>query len=157
MDLSTLPILHQETIRDDYLDVMGHMNVRWYTAIFDDASWHFFASFGMDESYFHRENCGAFALWQCIHYLAEICAGEQVSVHGRLLGHSEKRFHFMLFMFNETSGKVAATMEVLGAHIDLEKRRMTPVPSYITTQMDALLAEHEQLNWEAPVIGVLNP
>jgi acyl-CoA thioester hydrolase len=157
MDLSTLPILHQETIRDDYLDVMGHMNVRWYITIFDDASWQFFASFGMDESYFQRQNCGAFALWQCIHYLAEICAGEQVSVHGRLLGYSEKRFHFMLFMFNETSGKVAATMEVLGAHVDLAKRRMTPVPSYITTQMDALLAEHEQLNWEAPVIGVLNP
>ncbi len=157
MDLSTLPILYQETIRDDYMDVMGHMNVRWYMALFDEASWPFFASLGMDESYFQRENCGAFALWHCVHYLAEIRAGERVNGHGRLLGHSEKRFHFMFFMFNETSGKVAATLEVLGAHIDLAKRRMTPIPARITTQMDALLAEHEQLNWKAPVIGVLQP
>jgi hypothetical protein len=32
--LDTLPAYHRKTIPSDYLDMMGHMNIRWYFDLF---------------------------------------------------------------------------------------------------------------------------
>ena len=36
-DIRKLPRYHGETISDEYLDIMGHMNVQWYVALFSKA------------------------------------------------------------------------------------------------------------------------
>lgn len=154
--LDALPVFHRETIPSDYLDVMGHMNIRWYMALYDRASWRFFASFGMDEDYYHRAHAGAFALRQFIQYLAEVRVGETVAIRTRLLDRSAKRIHFMHFMVNETAGKLASTVEALGSHADMETRRTAPFPSEISTRLDALLAGYARLDWRAPVCGVIH-
>lgn len=37
LELRQLPLTHQATIPEDYLDSMGHMNVMWYTHLFAHA------------------------------------------------------------------------------------------------------------------------
>jgi acyl-CoA thioester hydrolase len=155
--LELLPLFHRTRITNEYLDAMGHMNIRWYMAIFDDAAWKFFASFGMNEAYFQTERGGGFALQQFVQYLAEVREGETVAVRTRILGRSAKRVHFMHFMQNESTGHLACTLEVLGAHADMVTRRITPYPTRIARQIDAILLAHEQLNWDAPVCGVIHP
>lgn len=155
--LETLPLFHRAVIPKSYLDAMGHMNVRWYMALFDTAAWGFFASFGMDEEYFYAENAGGFALKQFARYLAEVRAGETVAIRTRALGRSAKRIHFMHFMFNETTGQLAATLEVLGAHADMALRRTTPFPAHIIAKIDVILSEQGKLDWDAPVCGVIRP
>ena len=152
-----LPCFHRTTIGAEYLDVMGHMNVRHYIAIFDEASWPFFASFGMDEAYYAGGVGGSFALQQSVRYAAECRVGEVVSVRARLIGRSAKRIHFMLFMVNETNGTLAATLETLGTHADMRVRRTSPYPAHIARQIDALVAESDKLYWDAPVCGVIRP
>ena len=60
--LEALPCYHRETITADYLDAMDHMNVRFYMALYDTSIWHFFVSYGLDETYFHKNHSGVFAL-----------------------------------------------------------------------------------------------
>ncbi len=152
--VKTLPSFHRETIPESYLDVMGHMNVRWYVALFDKAADSFFASFSMNSDYFATER-GLFALQQFIHYLAEVHMEQSVVIHVRLIERSAKRLHFMYFMINETTDKLACTMEVLCAHADLNLRRTSPFPPHIAKQIDAMLFEQNQLDWVAPISGAL--
>jgi acyl-CoA thioester hydrolase len=153
--IEVLPLYHRETIPTDYLDAMGHMNVRWYMALFDTAIWQFFKSYGLDRSYFIKENSGVFALKHFIQYYAEVKVGEIVGLRIRLLGRSDKRFYFMAFMINETTGQLAATLENLGTHADLTIRRASPLAPAIAKKIDEKLAEDQALDWEAPLSGAI--
>ena len=46
------------------LDHMDHMNVQFYTARFDEATWHLFAALGMNTEYFKSNRRGMAALEQ---------------------------------------------------------------------------------------------
>ncbi len=155
--ITQLPCFHRAVIPQAYLDVMGHMNIRHYMGLFDDAAWGFFASFGMDEAYYQTTSGGAFALEQHIRYLAEVHVGETVAIHTRINGRTAKRIHFIHFMINETTGKLAATLEVIGSHADRDTRRTSPFPPEIARQIDWLLAQHNQMNWRPPLCGVMRP
>ncbi len=152
-----LPKLYNFTIPEDYLDEMGHMNVRWYLGIFDDAAVHLFRQLGMTAKYFKANQTGAFALQQFIYYWREVRLDETVSIYSRILGRSAKRIHMMYFMVNETNQTLACTLEGLGSHADLNIRRTSPYPAHIAGNIDVMLAEHQQLDWSAPVCGAIQP
>ena len=153
--LEEISLYHRETIPSDYLDIMGHMNIRWYMSLYDKATWNLFASHGLDEEYFRERHAGAFALKHFINYFAEVRAGQTVAIRNRLLGRSDRRFHFMHFMINETTKQLASTIEALGTHADLKIRRAAPMPPEITDKFDTQLAKDQQLDWAAPVSGVI--
>jgi len=155
--ISQLSCFHRAIIPEEYLDVMGHMNIRYYMGLFDAAAWRFFASFGMDEAYYKSTDGGAFALEQHIRYLAEVHVGETVAIYTRVNGRSAKRIHFIHFMINETTGKLAATLEAVGSHANTANRRTSPFPDEIADAIDAIIAHHEQLDWAAPLCGVIRP
>lgn len=154
--LQALPLYYRKTIPEDYIDAMGHMNVRWYMALYDQATWTFFETIGMTSDYLQSSQAGAFALRHFINYFSEIHAGQTVALHTRVLGRTDKRFHFMHFMINETAGQVASSFESLGTHADLEQRRSAPFPSFIADALDISIQQDRQLDWEAPVCGILN-
>ena len=153
--LAALPRYHRETIPSDYLDAMGHMNVRWYMALFDKSVWHYFKAHGLDEAYYTNNKSGVFALKHFIQYYSEVKVGETVGLHIRLLGRSAKRFHFMIFMINESNGMLAASLESMGTHADLVARRASGMPPEITAQLDARLEIDQKLDWEAPTCGAI--
>ncbi len=153
--LEELPVYHQETIPSDYLDVMGHMNIRWYMALYDKAMRNFFVSHGLTADYISENQTGTFALKHMIHYYAEVRVGQNVAVRTRLLQRSDRRFHAMHFMINETTGQLASTLELLGTFANLQKRRATSIPPEIAAEFDAKLKADRQLDWAAPVSGVM--
>ncbi len=154
--LVMLSLYHRETIPESYLDAMGHMNVRWYMSLFDTSVWNFFISHGLDENYYVQKKMGVFALKHFIQYFAEVKAGETVAMRIRLLGRTDKRFHFMNFMINETTGKLSAILEVLGTHADLNLRKGAAMPKEVAQKFDAQIATDQKLDWVAPVSGVID-
>jgi acyl-CoA thioester hydrolase len=153
--LEALPVYHRKTIPSDYQDLMGHMNVRWYFDLFAGSGRKFFKSHGLDQDYFRSGKFGVFALKHFIQYFAEVRVGQTVAIHARLVGRSDKRFHFMLFMINETATQLAATFEALITHADLKIRRAAPMPAEIAQKLDTALAEDAALDWETPVCGAM--
>jgi acyl-CoA thioester hydrolase len=155
MNLNPLPITCQALIPESYLDEMGHMNVMWYAHLFGRATEGIFNLVGLTRDYFKSKPVGTFALEQHVRFLTEVRAGQQVTVRTRLVGRSAKVFHFIHFLYNETTKALSATGESIGVHIDLRVRRSSPLPPEITALFDRLLAEHRQLDWEPPLCGAM--
>jgi acyl-CoA thioester hydrolase len=154
--LEALPLLYRVVIPEDYRDLMGHMNVRWYMALFDEAGYPLFDRFGMTEDYF-KQGGGAFDLEHHMRYLNEVHIGDTVVIRGRLLARTAKRLHYMMLMVNETRALLAATLEIINSHADLAARRTSPYPDHIAAKIDAIIADHARLDWDAPVCGAMMP
>ena len=155
--IQQLPCFHRATIPEEYLDVMGHMNIRHYMGLFDEAAWGFFSAFGMTEAFIRSSSSAAFALEHHVRYLAEVHVGETVAIHTRVNGRTTKRLHFIHFMRNETTGSLAATLEVIASHANRDTRRTSPFPDEIAAQIDHFVAVHSLLDWAAPLCGVMRP
>ena len=157
MDLSVLPITHAATIPESYIDEMGHMNVMWYTHLFDQAIFGALGLVGLSLEYMQQNDSGGFALESHIRYLAEVRVGHDVELRTRILGRTQKRFHLMNFMTNLTDQRLSSTFEVVGAHIDMTQRRMSPMPENIGQKLDELINVHNQIDWQPPTCGVMRP
>jgi acyl-CoA thioester hydrolase len=153
--LDDLPKLETITIPEDYLDEMGHMNIMYYIHIFDRTIWNLFSKFGLTFEYTKQKQKGMFALKQFIQYWAEVHTGETVHVRARVLDVGEKRVHFMAFMVNETTQKIASTFEVLASFADLTTRRTAPFPPEVKARIQATVDRNRQLTWDAPTCGIL--
>ena len=153
--LAALPVYHRKTIPSDYQDLMGHMNIRWYFDLFARTGRKLFKFHGLDEDYFRGGKFGVFALKHFIQYYAEVRVGQSVAIHARLIARSDRRFHFMLFMINETTNQLASTFEALITHADLKIRRAAPMPAEIIQKLDATLEKFAELDWEVPVSGAI--
>jgi acyl-CoA thioester hydrolase len=154
--ITALDPVYRVTIPPDYEDENGHMNIRWYLAVFDDAGYPFVDSLGLTLHFHRQHGTGGFDLEHHIHYLNEVLTGDVVTVYVRLIGRSAKRIHYMMFMVNETRSTLAAIFECVNSFADLTIRRTAPYPEEISANIDALLKQHSALDWIAPVCGVMH-
>ena len=157
MDFSKLPVTFEASIPEEYLDDMGHMNVMWYTHLFDKGVYGAFELIGLNLEYMRANHSGGFALESHIRYLREVRMGDKVTIYSRFIARTQRRFHLMNFMQNDSNDDVAATFEVVGAHIDMSIRRMSSFPTIVADKLDHLITEHSSLDWDAPLCGVMKP
>lgn len=154
--ITALEPLYRQVIPKDYEDENGHMNVRHYLSVFDDAGYPLVAGFGLTPEHHAEHGSGGFDLEHHIHYLNEVHIGDTVAVYARLIGRSAKRMHYIMFMVNETRGKLASIFECVNSYADLRERRTAPYPHHIGQRIDAMLLQHQALDWEPPVCGVMS-
>jgi acyl-CoA thioester hydrolase len=145
MHFMQLPIMHQATIPESYLDDMGHMNVMWYTHLFGQSTGGLFDLIGLTDQYFQANNAGSFALEQRFRYLAEVRVGEKVTLRSGVLGHTAKLLHAIHIMTKGDSDVIAATGEFIGAHVDMRVRRTSAFPPGILESLDRLIVEYGQI------------
>ncbi|MBL8130708.1 MAG: thioesterase family protein [Anaerolineae bacterium] len=154
--IRALPAIFRQTIPETYQDENGHMNMRWYLALFDDAGYPLVASFGLTEDFHAQHGSGGYDLEHHLHYLREVMVGDTVTIYARLLGRSAKRIHYMMFMVNETRGALAATFECVNSFADMRARRTAPYPPEIAAHIDVVLSAHQALDWAAPASGIMS-
>jgi acyl-CoA thioester hydrolase len=147
-DIESFPITCSAVVLEDWLDEMGHMNVMWYTHLFSQATCGFFASWGLTEEYMKENQSGAFALDCHLKYLRELHVGKRIHTRSCAIDRSEKRFRTMHFIVNEDDGCIASVGEFIGAHIDMSKRRMSPIPEHIGQQFDKQISHRKSLGRE---------
>jgi acyl-CoA thioester hydrolase len=154
-DIRSIPIYYSTTISEDYLDEYGHMNVRWYATLWGQGASAFMKTLGLHFSEAIKEGRGNWVLRQIIDYNAEILAGDEISIHGRMVDYSDKCMHNMYWMVNETRDKVSSTSEVLVGYADLEARRLTSFPPELTDRFDARIVESDELGWLPETSGAI--
>jgi acyl-CoA thioester hydrolase len=81
--------------------------------------------------------------------------GDDVAVYARLVARSPKRLHYLMFLVNETKGKLAAIFECMNAFADLKIRKTAPFPAEILAKIDAWLEKEAKLDWPPPVSGAM--
>ncbi len=151
-----LPQTYEATIPEDYLDMMGHMNVMWYTHLFSMAMGGVFRLTGLTREYMEQHHSGMFVLESHIRYFSEVRVSQQVSVHSRILNRTAKRIHAIHFLINHDKQDVAATFELVSSHIDMQLRRTSPLPESLAARFDELVVAHAALDWPPPVCGSMH-
>lgn len=123
------------------LDHMGHMNVQWYTAKFDEGTWQLFSAVGITSGYIRQTNKGMAALEQTTKYKAEAMAGDLLVVKSKILEVKDKTLRFIHTMYNVETGAEVATSELVAAHLDRELRKACSFPQEIKTRCLAFMQE----------------
>ena len=134
-----------ETVRAEWVDYNGHMNVAYYVLIFDRASDGLLDAIGIDEPYRLSQQKSLFVVEAHVAYLRELRAGDPVRVETQILGYDNKRLHAFLRMVHGESGELAATYEIVGLHVDMTSRRAAPFPEPVRARIRAISAMHASL------------
>lgn len=131
------------------------MNVRWYVALFDDAGDTLHEWMGLTPAYHASHGTGTFDLEYHINFISEVLPGEDIIVYVRLVAHSAKILHYVMFLVNVTRGKLAATLECLNAFADLSTRRVAPWPSEVAARLSTAVEADRKLDWAPPLSGAM--
>lgn len=135
----------REKILPEWTDYNGHMNVAYFTLIFDHATDVFYPLVGLGKPYRERTGKSTFAVECHISYLREASVGDEVEVTTQLLGFDEKRLHYFHTMSNVEKGFQMATLEQLAVHVDLSKRKVEPLPDEPRRLLAEMMEAHSAL------------
>jgi acyl-CoA thioester hydrolase len=124
---------------------MGHMNVMWYTAKFDEACWQLLAMVGLHPSRFAEDGTGMAAVEQRIQYRRELHPGDTITVQSTLLELTDKSVHMLHKMLHDASGEIAATTIIVGVHIDARTRRAIRLPEDVRERAIAITEGHKRV------------
>ena len=149
------PACLRMTVPDAYSDQNGHMNVRWYAAIFDDAGDCLHERLGLTPEYHKARGTGTMDLESHINYLREVMIGDRLAIFARLVAGSAKRMQYLMFMVDETRGTLSAICECINAFTDLKLRKTAPFPAEVATMIEAGVADGASLSWPPPVCGAM--
>ena len=118
---------------------MGHMNVMWYVAKFDEACWQLLAKMGISGSRASQARTGMAAVEQHIQYKREVYAGGVISIQSSMLEIKEKSVRMHHAMIDDENNELIAVMEVVGVHLDLTTRKACPIPAELRDRASAMV------------------
>jgi acyl-CoA thioester hydrolase len=130
---------HRETVRPEWVDYNGHMNVAYYVLVFDHGTDKVLEHLGVGRRYREQTGRSVFVVESHVTYEAEVVAGDRLSVTSRVLGSDDKRLHLFHAMHRETDGRLAATNELMFVHVDMGARRAAPFPDDSRARIEAAI------------------
>lgn len=110
-------------------DSMGHLNVRHYVGMFDDANTQFLASLGWDSVTAHSNGLGWADVRGEIDYLTEVVAGALVEITSSTAAVGNKSLTVDSEMRCRSSGEIHARMRSVMVHFDLQARKAVQLPT----------------------------
>jgi acyl-CoA thioester hydrolase len=120
-------------------DHVGHMNVQFYVARFDEASWQLLANFGLTGSYLREHRRGMGALEQHTYYRRELLPGALIRVVSEVEEVKPKVVRFTHRMYDVENGEEVASTTIIAAHMDTAARRAVPFPDDVAARLAAAL------------------
>ena len=152
-----LPLQLQMEVPPEWEDRNGHVGVQYFQALFAMGAWRVLEEIGVDEDWFRRNQRSQFDVEHHLFYRSEIHVGDQVSTYNRVLGKSDRRFHGMYLVINDSTDRLAATLEYITVGVDMNRRRMAAFPEDLSCGLDRLVEKHLKLAWDVPVCGLMKP
>ena len=136
------PLLtHRGVVYPWELDHMGHMNVTFYTAKFDQATWHFFAAVGLTAEVMRDTHCAMAAVRQELTYRRELRAGDLIRVETDVVEIGRSSMTFRHVMTEEVSAEEAATATITAVHIDSDRRVSRPIDDSVVSRAGKLILQ----------------
>jgi len=135
---ATRPVeTYRGTVYPWQLDHVGHMNVQFYTARFDEATWHLLSHLGITSAYLRVERRGMAAVEQHTRYKRELHAGALIRISSELLEAKPKLVRFIHRMYDAETGEEIADSELTAVHLDTDARRSVAFPDEILSRLQA--------------------
>jgi acyl-CoA thioester hydrolase len=140
-----------------HCDHMGHMNVMWYTAKFNDATWQLVSNLGLTRERLADRQLGMAALEQHISYKRELHAGDVIVIRSSVVDVRERVASIAHEMRNERTRELAATTVIVGAHFDLRTRRTLPLPEDVRQRALRMMESHRSVSIRLGIAELTSP
>jgi acyl-CoA thioester hydrolase len=122
-------------------DSMGHLNSRYYAAMFDDAMFHYLAFIGWNPTSIKNEKKGWADVKGEIEYKKEVLEGNLLEIHSGTSYLGNKSLTVYSEMRNTLSNDTHAICRTTLAYFDLEERRALPIPDLYRSKASQLLTD----------------
>ena len=132
-------------IEPGWIDYNGHLNMAYYSVLFDRAIDEIWAAVGLGPDYRGERGMTTFAAQSNVSFLREVNLIDTVRITAQLIDHDEKRMHIWAEMRHADEGWLAATNESMHLHVDLASRRVAPMPPEVLANFAAMRAAHGAL------------
>lgn len=129
----------------DLVDHNGHMGIRSYTGLFDEATGPFYAFLGLGRADLGCHNVTIFALQDTSWYQREVQLDDPLAISAQLIDHDHNKIVTFYTMVQEREGYVAASFELIEIVIDRETRKPRPFPDVIGERLVAVQDAHDTL------------
>ena len=137
--------LHRETVRAEWIDYNGHLNMGYYLLAFDHATDTLLDYIGLGAEYAQNSDGTTFSLEAHISYLAEVGENDLLRFETYVFDFDEKRIHYAHAMYHHAEDYLAATNELLTLHVSNSKHRSTPMPSAALERLALIKTAHKTL------------
>ncbi|MDC0091917.1 thioesterase family protein [Gammaproteobacteria bacterium] len=141
------PYVGKEVIvTQEMCDFNGHMNVNHIKAVFEQG-WEFTSEdFGFNDEYL-QSGFSSFTLEDSYRFQKEFLLGDKIFPAFRLFNVNTKLFHMIGALFDQDSA-ICAMYETVEGHIDMSKRRMSPMDA---KRLERVLAVKQAHDSQGPV------
>lgn len=136
--LPTIPL----TVSPDWIDSYGHMNAARYVGVFDHMGYSLLDQLGVGERYTAASRCGIYTVDIAVNYRRELLVNDPLELRLRILAADQKRLLCLMELFQTRDGYLAATMEQLSIHVDLNTRRVVPFADTLAAQLQTAASAH---------------
>jgi acyl-CoA thioester hydrolase len=147
--------IYRVVVPANWADTNDHVNVRWYAVVYDDAGDVLHDLHGLTLASHRARNSGTMDLEHHTHFVSEVLVGDEVAVYVRAIAVNAKRLLYLMFLVNETQGRVASIFECVNAFVDLNTRKTAAWPDETLRLMEEMIAAQRHVSWAAPVTGVM--
>lgn len=145
MKLTDAPLTTSEMgIQPDWIDYNGHLNMAFYSVLFDRSADDAFELLGMGPNYAKQRRLTTYTGEFHICYLQELHLEHRVYCKFQMLDCDEKRFHVFQELYH-VDGWLAATAESLTLHVDMSGPKVAPFPPDIRERVETMFDAHKSL------------
>ena len=134
-----------QTVLREWCDINGHMNVAYYALAFENAGFEAQEIMGLGETYLAQRNCSLFSLKNTYTFQQEVHQGDPLRITYGVLDFSPKLIHVLLQMYHADEDFLSCYTEQLVAHIDMETRRIAPLPDSALDMLTSMRAGHAEV------------
>ncbi len=135
--MAETPQFYRTTIRPEWIDHNGHMNVAFFVLAFDEATDSIYEEWGLGLEYPDHSGCSVFTLGMNVDYLGELFEGDSIRIATTLVDHDSKRIHYYHQMYRDDNGQLVATNECLCMNVNLTSRKSQPFPDAVRSILEA--------------------
>jgi acyl-CoA thioester hydrolase len=144
--MAELPITYRGVVYPWHLDHMNHMNIAWYAARFDEATWQLFAMIGLTPTFMRENHCGMAAVQQKTAYKRELKSGDVITIRSKVLSIQENAIQIFHEITNDETGAVSANTELTALIIDTITRKSISFPPEILAGARTLIFSQVSIN-----------
>jgi acyl-CoA thioester hydrolase len=144
-DLAATFDAYRDVVRPEWIDQNQHMNMGYYLVVFDYATDEFLSWVGLDAGHRAAREVTTFCLEAHVTYHREVRAADPLRFTTVLLGHDDKRIHYLHAMYHAAEGYLAATNELMSLHVRRATRRASAMAPAILARLAAVQRAHDAL------------